>query len=81
VNWTLVLSYTPLFVSGLLLGLGMAIVSLAAGSVIGLVAALASLGRWRPVRWLVNGYVEVFRNIPILLWAYFAYYGLGRLGI
>jgi polar amino acid transport system permease protein len=81
VNWTLVLSYTPLFVSGLLLGLGMAVVSLAAGSVIGLVAALASLGRWRPVRWLVNGYVEVFRNIPILLWAYFAYYGLGRLGI
>jgi polar amino acid transport system permease protein len=81
VNWTLVLSYTPLFVTGFFLALGMAVASLALGSLIGLGAAFASLGRWAPVRWLVHAYVEVFRDVPLLLWAYFGYYGLGRLGI
>ena len=80
-NWTLVLSYAPQFVAGLLLGLGMAVVSLAIGSRHRLAAASRSHARWRPVRWLVRGYVEVFRNVPILLWTYFAYYGMRALGI
>ena len=29
---------------------------------------------------LIRAYVEIFRNVPILLWTYFAFYGIGRLG-
>ena len=33
-----------------------------------------------PIRWLIRAYVEIFRNVPIPLWTYFAFYGIGRLG-
>jgi polar amino acid transport system permease protein len=80
-NWTIVLSYAPEFIGGLLLGLGLAVLSLGIGSVIGFLAASASTLPWRPVRWLIRTYVEVFRNVPILLWTYFAFYGIGRFGM
>lgn len=80
-NWSLAFSYLPMFVDGLLLGLGIAALSLVVGSAIGLVAGALSLGRSRTVRWLVRAYVEVVRNVPILLWAYIVYYALPHFGI
>jgi polar amino acid transport system permease protein len=80
-NWPLVLTYTPMLVHGLLLGLGIAVVALVLGSVIGFIGASASMLPWRPGRLIVRAYVEVLRNVPILLWAYFVFYGLGRLGV
>jgi His/Glu/Gln/Arg/opine family amino acid ABC transporter permease subunit len=79
-NWTIVLSYAPAFVQGLLLGLGLAVLSLGIGSVIGFVCASAATLESPPIRWLIRAYVEIFRNVPILLWTYFAFYGIGRLG-
>src|SRR5262249_15411054 len=63
-------------IDGLLLGLGMAVLSLLIGSVIGLLCAYArvSASRWigAPV-WL---YVEFIRNTPILLLVFFVFFGL-----
>ena len=80
-NWPIVFTYLPQFAQGVLLGLGITVVSLAIGSVIGLVAAGVSQSSWRPARLAVRGYVEVMRNVPILLWAYLVFYGLPQLGI
>lgn len=80
-NWALVLSYLPMFVSGLLLGLTMAMSSLVFGSLVGLAAAALSLRPSKALRFMVRAYVEVVRNVPILLWAYFAFYALPHLGI
>jgi polar amino acid transport system permease protein len=80
-NWTIVFTYLPQFGQGLLLGLGIAVVSLFIGSVIGLAAAAVTQLQWRPGRAVVRGYVEVMRNVPILLWAYLAFYGLPQVGI
>jgi His/Glu/Gln/Arg/opine family amino acid ABC transporter permease subunit len=79
-NWTIVFTYLPQFAQGLLLGLGITLLSLVIGSLIGLGGAAVSQAAGPP-RLVVRGYVEVMRNVPILLWAYFAYYGLPQLGI
>ena len=45
------------------------------GLSLGLVVALARLSRHRPIRWVAAGFVEFFRNTPVLvqiLWFYFA---------
>ncbi len=80
-NWPLAFSYLPMFFDGLLLGLGIAALSLVVGSAIGLAAAALSLGRSRVAGWLVRAYVEVVRNVPILLWAYIVYYALPQVGV
>lgn len=71
----------PSLLSGLFLGLGLAVVSLAIGTVLGLICAFARLGPSRVLRWLAWVYVEVFRNSPILLLIFFVYFGLPEFGI
>jgi polar amino acid transport system permease protein len=66
---------------GLLLGIGIAALSLSVGSIIGLLCAFTSIYGPRFLRVLVAAYVEFFRNIPLLLIIYFVYYGLPLLGI
>jgi polar amino acid transport system permease protein len=80
-NWQLVFSYMPMYALGALIALAMAMLSLGIGSIIGLGAAgLARMGL-APVNIAIRCYVEIMRNVPILLWAYIAFYGLPSLGI
>ena len=77
-NWTIVLSCAPAFVQACCWALGSP--SCRSGS-----APLSALcvPRRRPrvaADPLAHQYVEIFRNVPILLWTYFAFYGIGRLG-
>lgn len=75
-RWEYVFNNKDLFIDGLLLGLKMAVVSLLIGCAIGLVLAfLRSSGK----RWLtipITIYVEVLRNIPLLLIVFLLYFGL-----
>ncbi len=80
-NWALTFSYMPMFLNGLVLGLGIAALSLVVGSAIGMTAGALSLRGSPIVRWLVRAYVEFVRNVPILLWAYIVYYALPHLGV
>jgi His/Glu/Gln/Arg/opine family amino acid ABC transporter permease subunit len=65
----------------LLLGLEMAAVALAFGTVIGLFTAYARLSRVAVLRGLSWGYVEFIRNSPLLLLVFFVYFGLPEIGI
>ena len=57
---------------------GISCAAFAIAAALGLVLALARLFGPRPVRWLVIGYVEVFRGTPVLVQLLFLYYGLGQ---
>lgn len=48
---------------------------------IGLLFALLKLGAPKPVVWLINLYVEVFRNTPVLAQVFIIYFGLAYIGI
>ncbi|HXI59323.1 MAG TPA: amino acid ABC transporter permease [Polyangia bacterium] len=61
---------------GLLLSLAMAALAIAVGSVIGLALAVAYVSGGQATRALVSAYVEIFRNVPLLLFVYLVFYGI-----
>ena len=61
---------------GLLLSLEMAFVSIAIGVLIGLSLAVVQVSGPRWARAAISAYVELFRNVPLLLLVYFVFYGI-----
>lgn len=80
-NWRPVFDNFDVLLKGLALGLGIALLALAIGSAIGLVAAFCRVSGGRSLRYVATAYVEVVRNIPLLLIIYFVYFGLPLLGL
>ncbi|WP_088562344.1 amino acid ABC transporter permease [Arboricoccus pini] len=80
-NWSVIWRNWDKFVDALLLGLGMAVVSLLIGTLIGLLVAYARGAGPRWLRWPAFVYVEFIRNVPLLLLVFFVYFGLPELGI
>ncbi len=68
-------TYAKAFAAGALNSLKLAIASMAAATVIGLVVGLGRLSSNGLARGLCAGYVEVMRNVPVLLHV-FLWYGL-----
>jgi His/Glu/Gln/Arg/opine family amino acid ABC transporter permease subunit len=56
----------------------LALVTIGATIVLSALLAAASISPWRPLRWIVRLYIDVFRCIPILALLIFVYYGLGK---
>jgi polar amino acid transport system permease protein len=75
-NFNLVWRHFDKLVDGLILSLQLAAMSIGIGMAIGLVLALAYVDGNRWVRAAITGYVEVIRNIPLLLLVYLVFYGL-----
>jgi His/Glu/Gln/Arg/opine family amino acid ABC transporter permease subunit len=57
------------------------VISLAIGSVLGLLVAYARVSPHRWLSWPAWAYVEFIRNVPLLLLIFFVYFGLPELGI
>lgn len=70
-----------LLLSGLGLGLGLAVVSIFLGTLIGLVAAFAMLSERRLLRWIAVSYVTAIRNTPILVLIFFTFFALPQMGV
>jgi polar amino acid transport system permease protein len=85
------MAYTPNFgvvwanldrlLAGLALGLGLAVVAIAIGTLAGIVLAFAATGRHKALRALVAGYVTAIRNTPILVIVLIVYFALPEVGI
>ncbi|MEZ5931150.1 MAG: amino acid ABC transporter permease [Alphaproteobacteria bacterium] len=80
-NFGVVWRNFDLLLSGLALGLGLALVSIAIGCVIGLALAFGMVSRNRLLRALASIYVTAIRNTPILVIILFAYFALPQLGV
>src|SRR5215831_9319452 len=65
------------FAWGFLTSVRLMAICLAASVVIGVVGAWLQGSRVKPVRWLLQGYIEFFRNTPPLIQLYFFYFALG----
>jgi len=70
-----------LLMAGLGLGIFLAIISIAIGCVIGLLAAFGMLSKNRAIRVLSSAYVSAIRNTPILVLILFTFFALPQLGI
>lgn len=75
-RWEYVTNNKDWFIGGLLLALQMAFLGLLFGSIIGLVCAFARATGSRVLGWVVTAYVELIRNVPLLLLVFVFYFGL-----
>ena len=75
-NWDVIWRNRDDFLSGLALGLKLALIGLAVACVIGLLVAFARTSRHRWLSGVAAAYVEFIRNIPLLLILFFLYFGL-----
>ncbi len=76
-HWEQIPQYLPLIGAATLRTLQISVVSIAFGSLFGLLAGLLRVQPFRPLRILAASYVELFRNIPLMLVLYLIYFGAG----
>jgi polar amino acid transport system permease protein len=75
-NFNLIWRYADKLWGGLVLSLELAVFAIAIGSVIGLTLAIAYVSGGKVVRTLIGSYVELIRNIPLILLVYLVFYGI-----
>lgn len=80
-NWTVIEKNFPAMLEGLGFGLLMAIIAIAAGTILGLLLAFAAVSKSKVAKKLVQFFVTVFRNTPILILVYITYFGLPTVGV
>jgi len=76
-HWEQIPQYFPLIGAATLRTLQISVVSIVLGSFLGALAGLMRVQPLRPVRFLAASYVELLRNIPLMLVLYLIYFGLG----
>jgi His/Glu/Gln/Arg/opine family amino acid ABC transporter permease subunit len=81
VRWDVIWDNFPSLLSGLAVGLAIAIGAVFIGAVIGLLAAFARVSPNRVLSRIAGGYVDFVRNIPLLLIIYLIYFGLPTMGL
>jgi polar amino acid transport system permease protein len=76
-DWAVVTSgkYFDWLVSGVVVTVKLSVVSIALSFLLGLVIAVMRMSRFRPVYWFAHGYLEFFRNTPLLVQIFFWYFG------
>ena len=76
-DWAIVTSgkYFDWLVSGVVVTIKLSVVSIALSFLLGLVIAIMRMSRFRPVCWFAHGYLEFFRNTPLLVQIFFWYFG------
>jgi len=80
-NWPVIWRNFDRLTNGILLGLAIAVVALAIGCIIGILLAMCRESRFRVLRIPATAFVELVRNIPLLLLVFFVYFGLPELGV
>lgn len=66
-DYSFLSTYYNYFISGTLVTLIISFITIILGTILGVVFALMKLSSVRPLRWLANIYIEVFRGTPMLV--------------
>jgi aspartate/glutamate/glutamine transport system permease protein len=79
--WEVLVEHFPRFRDGFLVTLEVVAVSFVIAMVFGTIVAALRVQPTRPLRWVGATYVEVFRNVPLLVLVFLSFAGLRRAGI
>ncbi|MFM9282107.1 amino acid ABC transporter permease [Paenibacillus jiagnxiensis] len=74
-------NYWDLYMEGFLNTIKVSLIALVSSFLLGALIAIFRIAPFKPLNWLGTVYVEIFRNIPLLITVYIFYLGLGPLGI
>ncbi len=73
--------FAPLILKGIVVTIVLSIISQFAGVAIGLILYFMRRTRWRPIRWIAEVYIWIFRGTPQVVQILFLYIALGYLGL
>lgn len=73
--------YQNQLIDGAIVTLELTVISAVCGLLIGVAGAVALKGRIAPLRWLVRGYIELFRNTPSLIQIFIIFFVLPSFGL
>lgn len=79
--FVLIPQYMPFLLEGALVTVQLALLSMAAGVAIGICVALGRLSSVRPARWILAAYVEVWRDVPLIVQLLVIYFTLPQVGL
>ncbi len=71
----------PFLLTGLLTTLAVSVITVVLSLIIGVVLGVALVYGPAPLRWVVRGFSDIIRGIPILVLLFFVYYGLPLTGL
>lgn len=80
-DFEVIRSYIPLFIKAFLLTVRIGWIGIALSFVIGILCAFTLYFKIPVLSSVVKGYVELFRNTPLLVQLFFIYYGLPAVGV
>lgn len=81
INWEFIISSLPLYEEAAWLTLKLAFWGILISLVVGLVCSIAIYFKVKILKAIVQVYIELSRNTPLLIQLFFLYYGLPKLGI
>ena len=73
-DWSIVISSLPLLAHGAMITVALTVCTMLVAVPGGIVVAMLRESRFAPVAFLATCYVELFRNLPIILLVYWAFY-------
>jgi polar amino acid transport system permease protein len=80
-NFQPVFDSFDLLLHGAWLTVQLSLMAMSLGLIVSILGAVAKTSGIRPLRWLVDLYVEVIRNTPFLIQIFFIFFGLPAIGI
>ena len=80
-NWEFIEKYLPLYEKAAVLTVKLGVAGILISLLIGLICVTIQYYRIPVLRWIVNIYIEISRNTPLLVQLFFIYYGLPKIGI
>jgi polar amino acid transport system permease protein len=73
--------YLPRLLEGAAVTIQLSVISMVFATALGLLVALGRMGRSRILRGILNSYVEVFRDVPLIVQLLVIYFSLPSIGI
>lgn len=80
-NWTYIYNSIPKFLDAAWLTLQLSFWGISLSLFFGLIIAVITTYKIRPLDSITKGYIELSRNTPLLIQLFFLYYGLPKIGI
>ena len=80
-NFRPVFDNLDMLLYGAWLTIQLSFTAMAIGLVVSVVGAVAKTSGIRPLRWLVDAYIEMIRNTPFLVQIFFIFFALPAVGI
>ncbi|NLZ47221.1 MAG: amino acid ABC transporter permease [Clostridiales bacterium] len=80
-NWTFIVESLPLYVKAIRLTLKLGFLGIAISFIVGIFCSIVLYLKTPVLKHIVQAYIELSRNTPLLVQVFFLYFGLPKIGI